>query len=287
MVNHFASYSIKRLRSGGEVVIGLKSAVAHRFAMAGRRALVTGASMSIGRAIALALAEAGADIAVHHAAAADRAMGLPNAAADTVRAIAGLGRRAEPLDANLTEQSAGRRLVSAAETALGPLDVLVICASVQARMAFQDITVEEVERETRVNLLATIDLLQAVLPGMRTRGWGRVLAIGSVNQVRPEPELALYAALKSAQHNLIINLARQYAPYGVTLNTLSPGLVATERNRWRRADEAQWAAIQRTANPMGRAGTPEEMAGAALLLCSDAGAFITGAELHATGGGHL
>lgn len=264
-----------------------QNAIARRFAMQGRRALVTGASMSIGRAIALALAEAGAHIAVHHAAAADRAMGLPDAAEETVQAIVGLGCRAEKLDVDLAKVGAGHRLVAAAEAALGPVDVLVVCASVQARMAFQAVTTEEVERETRVNLVATIELLQAMLPGMRTRGWGRVLAIGSVNQARPEPELVLYAALKSAQHNNIINLVRQCAPYGVTLNTLSPGLVATERNRWRRADAAEWETIQHTANPMGRAGTPEEMAGAALLLCSDAGAFITGAELHATGGGHL
>lgn len=262
-------------------------AVARRFAVPGRLALVTGASMSIGRAVALALAEAGADVAVHHAASADAAMGQPEAAAETVAAIRALGRRATVVEADLAEEGAGRRAVAAAEAALGGVDVLVVCASVQARMAFQDVTRAEVEREARINFLATIELLQAALPGMRARGRGRVLAIGSVNQARPEPELAPYAALKAAQHNLILNLARQCAPDGVTLNTLSPGLVATERNRWRRQDATAWAAIQRAANPMARAGLPEEMAAAALLLCSDAGAFITGAELHATGGGHL
>ena len=97
----------------------------------------------------------------------------------------------------------------------------------------------------------------------------------------------MYAALKSAQHNLAINLARQLAPFGITVNNLSPGLIATERNRWRRADMAEWQAIERRICPMGRAGTPEEMANAALLLCSDAGSYITGADLYATGGGHL
>jgi NAD(P)-dependent dehydrogenase (short-subunit alcohol dehydrogenase family) len=97
----------------------------------------------------------------------------------------------------------------------------------------------------------------------------------------------VYAALKSAQWNLAINLARQYAPFGVTLNNLSPGLIATERNRWRRKDAGEWERIERDSSPMGRAGTPDEMAGAALLLCSDAGSFITGADLQATGGRHL
>ena len=122
---------------------------------------------------------------------------------------------------------------------------------------------------------------------MAQRGWGRVLSIGSVNQFRPEPQLAVYAALKAAQANLIGNLAKQYARSGVTFNTLSPGLVATERNRWRRQDPDSWAEVQRTANPMGRAGTPDEMVGPALLLCSEGSAFITGVDLLATGGAHL
>jgi NAD(P)-dependent dehydrogenase (short-subunit alcohol dehydrogenase family) len=158
---------------------------------------------------------------------------------------------------------------------------------VQQREAFAAISTAQRERQTQVNFHATLELLQAVLPGMRARRWGRILTIGSVNQTRPDPELAVYAALKSAQHNLAINLARQLAPEGITVNNLAPGLVATERNRWRRADAAQWQRIQARANPMGRAGLPEEMAGAALLLCSDAGSFITGADLQATGGGHL
>lgn len=262
-------------------------AVARRFAIPGRRALVTGASMSIGRAIALGLAEAGADIAVHFSPEADRAAGLPDAAAETVAAVAALGRRAVRMPADLSHPGAGREAAARAATELGGLEILVICASVQARHDFADVTSAEIERQMRVNLSASVELLQAVLPGMKERGWGRVLSIGSVNQTRPEAQLSVYAALKAAQHNLIVNLARQYAPSGVTLNTLSPGLVATERNRWRRQDAGEWAAIQRAANPMGRAGLPEEMVGAALLLCSDAGSFITGADLQATGGGHL
>jgi len=158
---------------------------------------------------------------------------------------------------------------------------------VQQREAFADISAEHSARQTQINFHATVELLQAVLPGMRERRWGRILTIGSVNQTRPEAELAIYAALKSAQHNLAINLARQLAPNGVTVNNLSPGLVATSRNKWRRVDARHWQAIEAAANPMGRAADPDEMAGAALLLCSEAGSFITGADLQATGGGHL
>jgi len=83
------------------------------------------------------------------------------------------------------------------------------------------------------------------------------------------------------------NLARQLAGDGITVNNLSPGLVATSRNKWRRVDAEQWQAIQSAANPMRRAAEPEEMAAAALLLCSAGGSFITGADVQATGGGHL
>lgn len=261
--------------------------VAARFSMAGRRALVTGGSLSIGRSIALAFADAGADVAIHYAAAADAAFGKPGAADETAELIRRSGRRAVVIEANFEMPGEGRRTVEAAAQALGAVDVLVICASIQYRVPFEAVTPEQIDRQVDINFKATLELLRAALPPMRERGWGRVLTIGSVNQTTPEAELSVYAALKSAQHNLSINLAKQYAAFGITVNNLSPGLIATERNRWRREDASAWAEIERKSSPMQRAGTPDEMAGAALLLCSDAGSFITGADLQATGGRHL
>jgi len=261
--------------------------LAERFSMRGRRALVTGGSVSIGRAIALAFADAGADVAIHCSRAADAAFGRPNAAEETAAEISNRGRRAAVIEADFEQRGEARRTVQAAAQALGGVDVLVVCASIQYRTPFDDVTPEEIERQIQINFRASIELLQAALSPMKERGWGRVLTLGSINETRPEPVLSIYAALKSAQHNLAINLARQYASFGVTVNNLSPGLIATERNAWRRVDAADWAKIERGANPMGRAGTAEEMAGAALLLCSEAGSFITGADLQATGGKHL
>jgi NAD(P)-dependent dehydrogenase (short-subunit alcohol dehydrogenase family) len=177
--------------------------------------------------------------------------------------------------------------VEEAQRRLGGLDVIVVCASIQYRTPFEEVTEEQIERQIQVNFRATIELLQAALPEMRRRRFGRILTIGSVNQTAPESVLSVYAALKSAQHNLAINLAREYAPHGITINNLSPGLIATERNKWRREDAAAWKAIEAGCSPMKRAGKPSEMAGAALLLCSDAGSYITGADLQATGGRHL
>jgi NAD(P)-dependent dehydrogenase (short-subunit alcohol dehydrogenase family) len=261
--------------------------LAERFSMRGRCALVTGGSVSIGRSIALAFADAGADVAIHHSAAADVAFGKPDAAEDTAREIRERGARAAVIESDFERSGEARRTVRAAADALGGVDVLVVCASIQYRTPFHDVTPEQIERQIQINFRASVELLQEALPRMKARGWGRVLTIGSINQTRPEAELAIYAALKSAQHNLCINLARQYATFGVTVNNLSPGLIATERNRWRRVDAAQWAKIEHDSSPMQRAGTPEEVAGAALLLCSDAGSFITGADLQATGGRHL
>lgn len=261
--------------------------IAERFSMRGRKALVTGGSVSIGREIALAFAEAGADVAIQHARAADIAFGRTSAAEETVAAIAERGRVGFAVDADFARPHEARRCVEEAQRRLGGLDVLVVCASIQYRRPFEEVTEEQIEQQIQVNFRATIELLQAALPEMRRRRFGRILTIGSVNQTAPEGVLSVYAALKSAQHNLAINLAREYAPHGITINNLSPGLIATERNKWRREDAAAWKAIEAGCSPMKRAGKPSEMAGAALLLCSDAGSYITGADLQATGGRHL
>jgi NAD(P)-dependent dehydrogenase (short-subunit alcohol dehydrogenase family) len=271
----------QRLETSGLARIG------RRFSLAGRVALVTGGSMSIGRAIATGLAEAGADVAIQSSPRADAGLGLPQAALETQAAILALGRRCAVVEADFAEPGAAGRTVQAAAAALGRVDILVVCASVQTRQVLEAITDDELQRQVGINFAATVALLQAAVPAMAARGWGRVLSIGSVNETRPDPALGVYAALKAAQHNLIDNLARQYAPQGVMLNTLSPGLVATERNRWRRQDAAAWARIEAEINPLGRAARPEEMVGAALLLCSDAASFITGADVQVTGGGHL
>jgi NAD(P)-dependent dehydrogenase (short-subunit alcohol dehydrogenase family) len=262
-------------------------AVAQRFDVSGRRALVTGGSLSIGRALSVGLAEAGADLIVHASPDADARYGHPNAASETRDAISAIGRKVAVVAADLLLPGAGTWTIQQGESAFGGIDILVICASIQLNGDLADVTPEDVARQVRVNFTAPIEMLQAALPAMLDRGWGRVVSIGSVNSIRPNRTLPVYAALKAALHNLIMNLARQHAARGVTLNTLSPGFTATERNRWRRTDAVQWAESVKKINPMGRAGVPEDMVGGALLLCSDAGSFITGADLQISGGAHL
>jgi glucose 1-dehydrogenase len=258
------------------------------FSMKRRNALITGASMSIGRCLALGFAEHGASIAVHYSAVADANLGLPDAARATADEVRSHGVEACLVEAELLREGSGIEIVQRASAALGSVDILVVCASVQSRTPFLQVTSDEIQRHMAINFRATVELLQAVLPQMQQRSWGRVLMIGSINQLRPAPDLAIYAALKSAQHNLCVNLARQYAPYNVMINSLSPGLVATERNRWRREDADDWRKIEASAAaPMGRAALPDEMVGAALLLCSDAASYIAGIDLMVTGAAHL
>jgi NAD(P)-dependent dehydrogenase (short-subunit alcohol dehydrogenase family) len=262
-------------------------AMAERFSMRGRRALVTGGSVSIGREIVLAFAEAGADVAIHYFKAADAAFGKPDAAKELVDELKQMGRTGVAIEADFEKAGGARACVEEARRRLGLVDVLVVCASIQYRTPFLEVPTEQIERQLQINFRATIELLQAALPEMKARGWGRVVTIGSINQTTPEADLSVYAALKSAQNNLAINLAKEYAPFGVTINNLSPGLVATERNKWRRKDPKEWAQIEKSSAPIQRAAQPREIASAALLLCSEGGSFVVGADIQVTGGRHL
>lgn len=245
----------------------------------GRVALVTGSSRGIGRAVALGLAQSGAAVAVHGA---QRSTALEEAAEEM--RTAGVG--AEGFAADLADAAACRRLPEAVAEALGPVDILVLNASLEQRRDWRDVTEEEIARQVAVDLTASLLLLQAVVPGMAARGFGRVIAMGSIQEARPNPRLMVYAALKSAQTNIMVNLARQYAAQNVTFNTVSPGAIATERNAAVLANPAYRTRVEGEI-PAGRIGLPQDCLGACLLLASDAGAYINGARLFVDGGWHV
>ena len=259
----------------------------NRFDVSGKTAFVTGASRGIGRAIALGLAENGADVAINHTAAFDAGVGFPNAGEEFVEQARAHGVSAFAIEGDLSVDGAVFPVFERAVSALGRVDILVCNANIQIPLAFEAVTAEQIDLQCRMNYRVPIQLLQRALPPMADRGWGRVLTIGSIQQVNPTFELAVYAGLKSAQYNLVVNLSRRYARSGITINNLAPGLIDTDRNRFLRQTEDDWqAAIERT-SPIGRAGLPEDLVGGALLLCSDAGSFMTGANVNVTGGGDL
>ena len=246
------------------------------FGLKGRTALVTGSSRGIGAAIAEGLAGAGAHVILHGV--------KPGATIAVRKRIADGGGLAQELAGDLSEPGAGRDRVERAET-VAPVDILVINASAQINAVLSELNPDDLAFQLAVNLGSTVDMLQTILPRMASRKWGRVVSIGSVNQLRPKGIVTAYAATKAAQHNLIQSQARDYAKDNVLLNTLAPGLVDTDRNAHRRDEDPEgWAEYVRTLNWMGRAGQPEEMVGAAIFLSSQACSFMTGESIFLTGG---
>lgn len=247
-----------------------------QFRLTGRTALVTGARREIGRAIALTLAELGARLAIHHAGTAEEATD----ADAVVREIEQAGGVARAFGQNFACDDAGRLLATSVAT-WAAVDILVLNASIELPEAYEDISRAHFDQQIAVNLRTPLELLQSLVPPMAERGWGRVLTIGSVQQMRPHPKMMVYAGTKAAQWNWMRNLARQFGGKGVTVNNLAPGAILTARNRAQMALEGA-ALVERI--PAGRLGHPHDLRGAAALLCSDAGGYINGVNLYVDGG---
>ncbi len=251
-----------------------------RFRLDGRTALVTGARREIGRAIALALAAQGARVAVHHTGTAEETADADGVVAEMHAA----GAKAAAFAADFADDNAGATLAKNVLAAFGQVDILVLNASIEIIRDWTEITGAEFDRQVAVNLHATLELLQALVPPMADRGWGRVVTIGSIQQISPAPSMLVYAGSKSMQQNWAINIARQVGARGVTVNNLAPGVIATARNREQLAKD-DGRLLSRV--PVGRLGRPDDLVGAALLLCSDAGSYINGANLFVDGGRHV
>ena len=246
------------------------------FNLAGRRALVTGSSRGIGAAIAVALAEAGADVVVHCAGNADQA-------SEVAARITAAGRRTGIVQTDLSADDGARRAYGASVAALGGIDILILNASLQTKKTWTDFTRTDLDEHYAVNYRSSFELLQLAAPGMTERGWGRILTIGSVQEKKPHSEMLVYSSFKHAQTGLVLGLAAQLAPRGVTINNLAPGVIATDRNA-AALSKPDYAEKVRAAIPAGFFGEPADCAGAALLLCSDAGRYITGQTLFVDGG---
>ena len=240
-----------------------------------RRALVTGADAGIGAAIADALVDAGHDLALHH-------LGAGQGAAQVASRAAAAGRRATVHEADFADPHAVERLAAAA-LAEEPVDVLVSNVAVQVMQDWAAVDADAADLQWRVNLRAPLALMQRLVPEMARRGWGRVILVGSVQQVRPHPQMIIYAGLKSAQENMVRNLARQVAREGVTVNAVAPGVIETDRTRAALSDPAELAAV-RAQIPMGRIGEPADVAGLVAFLASDAARYLTGQSILVDGG---
>ncbi len=234
----------------------------------GKVALVTGASKGLGFAIAKALSAEGANVAVS------------SRSRDRIdEAASQLGAKGFVHDA--TDAEAVPELVSQVEGELGPIDVLV--ANSGGPSASPDalgFAHDQWRQAYELLLLGAIGLIESVLPGMRERGWGRVLSLSSSVVREPSEVLVLSSAHRAGLLAALKTISRQVAPDGVTVNTLLPGVIATDRTRELGADSPE--RVRQI--PVGRAGTVEEFAAAATFLCSEPAAYITGTTLLVDGG---
>jgi 3-oxoacyl-[acyl-carrier protein] reductase len=239
----------------------------------GRVALVGGATQGIGRAIAAALVAEGARVVITA-----RDPDRTAQAAAEIGAAAGLGWDSADL-------AGATALVTRVTEEVGPIDILV--TNTGGPPADPDplaLTTEQWEQAHRTLVLAPMTLLRLVLPGMRRRGWGRVVAVASTSVREPIQALILSNAERSAQLAAYKTLAREVAGDGVTINTLLTGWIATERAVSLAGSMAAAEANAAETVPAGRLGRPEEMAWAAAFLCSERAAYITGTALAVDGG---
>ncbi|MFI6526475.1 SDR family NAD(P)-dependent oxidoreductase [Streptomyces uncialis] len=251
----------------------------HRFSLAGRTALVTGAARGLGRAFAVGLAEAGADLVL---------VDLPDAPglAQTEAAVRAHGRRAHVHTQDLARTGELSALADRVRADLGgPLHILVNNAGTAALERYNTITPESWQRVMRVNVDAVFFLSQRIAEHMVADGVpGRIITVTSKNALVAEAGLAHYNASKAAAQLLTETLAVELAPHGITANTLAPGMVETPIDGEFPFDREEFEAAYRARIPLGRYADPDECVGALLLLASDAGAYLTGTRLVVDGG---
>ncbi|MDR6590145.1 SDR family NAD(P)-dependent oxidoreductase [Agrobacterium tumefaciens] len=239
--------------------------------LAGKRALVTGASRGIGAAIAIALAEKGADVAITYERAANRA-------AQVVATIEGKGRKALAIQADSMDPEAVKRSVDQAAQALGGLDILVNNAAIAIYKDVADFTVAEIDALFAVNARSPILASQAAMPYLGKGG--RIITIGSAGAERIVGPSTVYSMTKSALQSFTRGLARELGPRDITVNLIQPGSTNTEMN----PAEGEFGDFQRALIPLGRYGEPEDVAAAVAFLASDAARQITGTILTVDGG---
>ncbi len=261
--------------------------------LAGKRALVTGSSSGLGEAIAKRLASEGARLVIH---------GRNAERAERVAAeIRAAGGEAHVAIGDLMRDDTAAAVADAAEAALGGVDILVNNAGGESAGAgqatFFDAKPEEWLSTYNGNVVCAIRMIQRFAPGMKESGWGRIIQISSLVSHRPNLVIPDYAAAKAGLNNMTVGLSLALAGTGITVNSISPGVILTSgvEGWFRKLAEqfdwgTEWAEIEKKAvaalapNHIGRAGRPADVAHAVMYLASPQGGFVTGTDMMVSGG---
>ncbi len=243
----------------------------------GKKALVTGASRGIGRAIAVALAEAGADVAVNYS-------GSESAAAETAAAIEALGRRAMLVKADVGKADAFEGMVKEVIDAFGGIDILVNNAGITRDNLIMRMKEEEFDQVIETNLKGVFNGIKAVSRPMMKQRAGRIINISSVVGALGNPGQANYVAAKAGVIGLTKASARELASRGITVNCVAPGFIETDMTDKLPAEMREQLSGQ---IPLARLGQPQDIAAAVRFLASDASAYMTGQTLHVDGGMYM
>ena len=245
------------------------------FDLSGRVALVTGGSKGLGKAMARGFAEQGADVIIS-----SRHEGeLKTALAEIT---AGTKVRGAYLVADMTDRAQVNRLAADAVKQFGRVDVLVNNAGGNTPQAIDKVRDEDWDRVLELNLTSCMIMSRELVPQMKERRWGRIIHISSIMALGSKEERNSYSATKAALVGMTRAMALELGPYGITVNCLNPGPFLTDLPGTILTAEQKKAFAERTA--VGRWGEPRELAGAALLMASDAGSYITGTTLVVDGG---
>ncbi len=244
----------------------------------GKVALVTGASRGLGAAIAIALGQAGATVAVN-------SFGSPERAEGVARSIRETGSGADVFVADVRDEGQVARMVGEVEAKFGPPSILVLNATgPQPFVKVEDLTWRDCLDQLEFFVKSPILLTQAVLPAMKADRWGRIIQVGSEVFELGVPEFSNYVGAKGAQLGMTRSWARELAGHGITVNLVAPGWIPTERHDAdpQAAKDAYTAGV-----PLGHMGEPRDIGDAVAFLASDAARFLTGQKLSVNGGNTL
>ena len=245
------------------------------FDLTGKIALVTGASRGLGKHFAIALARAGADVAIT-----SRTL---DSLEETSREISALGRRVLPVALDVRDQASIQAAIAAAHAHFGRFDILINNAGCNIRKPALDVSWEDWNTILETNLRGPFFVAQAVARHMIAAGYGHIINIGSVTSVAGYAGLAPYGASRGGIKQLTMSLAADWGPHGVTVNCLAPGWFKTSQNAVM-YENAEWVRYLSEKIPLRRPGAMEDLTGALLFLSSDASAYVTGQTLLVDGG---